>query len=152
MQRAPPGPKSSNYLANLLALHAAKQKGAYEAIFVTPDGSVLEGASSNVFVVEGGALATPPASAGILEGVTRRFVLEAAGALGIPAAETRLSLSDVMSADEVFITSSLREVVPVVRVDDHEVGEGTPGMLTRRIHRAFRAATPARGLPLVWET
>lgn len=145
------GAKTSNYLANLLALREAKLRGAYEAFIVTPDGHVLEGASSNVFLVASGELVTPPVEAGILAGITRQHVLEAARALNLPAVERPVTLTDLWTADEVFLTSSLRELVPVVRIDDHEVGAGGPGETTRRLHRSFRAATPTPDAPLPWE-
>jgi branched-chain amino acid aminotransferase len=145
------GAKSSNYLANLLALRDAKQRGAYEAVVVTSDGAVLEGATSNVFLWRGGTLVTPDLSGGILAGITRQHVLDAARGLGLPAVERRVARDELWTADEVFVTSTLREVVPVVRVDDHEVGEGGPGAVTRRLHRAFRAMTPTPRAALPWE-
>jgi branched-chain amino acid aminotransferase len=145
------GAKSSNYLANLLALRLARQQGAHEALIVSGDGTVLEGASSNVFVVSSGRVATPDAGGGILAGITREHVIEAARDMGVPVEERRVMLTDLWTADEVFITSSLRELMPVVQVDDHEVGSGRPGDITRRLHRAFRARTPVAGAALPWE-
>lgn len=142
--------KTSNYLSNILALRTAKQRGAHEAILVAADGSVLEGTTSNLFIIADGALVTPALDAGILPGITREHVLDAARSIGLAVHERRMSLADVWTADEVFITSSLREVVPVVRVDDHEVGANMPGAVTRRIHTAFRSRTPARSLPMPW--
>ena len=142
--------KTGNYVANILALQLAKQAGAQEALLVAVDGRVLEGASSNVFVWTGDALITPEADGAILAGITREHVLDAARDLGIRVQEQRITTSDVWTAEEVFITSSLREVVPVVRIDDHEVGSGVPGEITRRVHAAFRARTPGRGDPMPW--
>ncbi|HEX8790691.1 MAG TPA: aminotransferase class IV [Polyangiaceae bacterium] len=132
------GAKVSNYLANLLAMREAKGKGAHEALIVDARGHVVEGASSNVFVVSGGRLSTPPESAGILVGITRAHVLDAALALGIPVEERDLALDDVYGAEEAFITSSIRELVPVVRVDDRVIGKGAPGPTSRALHRRFR--------------
>lgn len=132
------GAKVSNYLANLLALREAKGKGAYEALIVDGQGRVVEGASSNVFVVSGGRVATPPESAGILAGITRAHILAAARALAVPTEERDLVLADVYGADEVFITSSIRELLPVVRVDEKTIGSGTPGSVSRTLHRRFR--------------
>lgn len=132
------GAKASNYLANLLALHEARERGAYEALIVGCDGSVIEGASSNVFLVKDGLLLTPPVSAGLLPGITRATVLEAARALGIGAREATMRQEDLYGADEVFITSTLREVVPVVTVDWRKVGSGHPGPTTKRLHDGFR--------------
>ena len=145
------GAKVSNYLANLLALREAKSKGAHEALVVDSRGHVVEGASSNVFVVSGGRLATPPESAGILVGITRAHVLEAARALGIPVEERELPLADVHGADEVFITSSIRELVPVVRVDDRVIGSGTPGPVSRVLHRRFRDDVGMAGHPMPYD-
>jgi branched-chain amino acid aminotransferase len=134
------GAKVTNYLANLLAVREAKSRGAHEALIVDASGHVVEGASSNVFVVHGGRVATPPESAGILAGITRARILAAAGALGFPVEERELSVADVAEADEVFITSSIREVLPVVRVDGRSVGTGMPGPVARALHAEFRRA------------
>jgi len=101
---------------------------------------VTEGSSSNVFAVSGGVLRTPPLAAGILEGVTRGVVLHLARRAGIDIDEVPLLPEDLEGADEVFITSTVREIVPVTRLGDHAVGSGRPGPLTRRLHAEFRAA------------
>jgi len=139
------GAKVTNYLANLLAVRDAKARGAQEALVVDARGHVVEGASSNVFVVHGGRVATPPEEAGILAGITRARMLEAAADLGIPVEQRELSVQDVLGADEVFITSSIRELLPVVRVDDRAIGSGVPGPIARALHARFRTAL---GLPL----
>ena len=135
------GAKTSNYLASVLALHDVRQRGCHEALIVGPGGEVVEGATSNVFVVHDGALATPPAEAGILVGITRRTVIELAHALGLPVRELQLHPGDLYRAHEVFITSSVREIVPVVRVDDVTIAGGQPGPITQRLHAAYRAQT-----------
>lgn len=142
--------KTSNYLANILALNAARQAGAHEALLVTAEGTVLEGATSNIFVVAGNELQTPALDGAILAGVTRQHVLAAARSIGLEVREQRVAITDLWAADEVFITSSLRELVPVIRIDDHAIRDGKPGPIVRRIHAAFRFGTPARGLPLPW--
>ena len=142
------GAKVSNYLPNLLALREAKLRGAQEALVLDARGRVVEGASSNVFIVSGGRLATPPESAGILPGITRAHILAAAGALGIPADERELTLDEVYAAAEVFITSSIRELLPVVRIDDRVIGTGSPGAISRRLHRRFRDAVGLAGKPM----
>lgn len=144
------GAKVSNYLASLLAVREAKARGAQEALIVDGRGDVVEGASSNVFVVKGGVLHTPPEDAGILAGITRAHILEAARGLGLRVELRSLRPEDLYAADEVFITSSIREVLPAVRVDGRAIGEGHPGPLTRALHRAFRAIVGAGG-PLPWE-
>jgi branched-chain amino acid aminotransferase len=145
------GAKVSNYLANLLAMREAKGKGAHEALVVDARGYAVEGASSNVFVVSAGRVATPPESAGILVGITRAHILAAARALGIPTEERDLALADVYGADEVFITSSIRELLPVVRVDDRVIGSGKPGPTSRALHRRFRDDVGMAGRPMPYD-
>lgn len=140
------GAKASNYLPNLLAGQRARERGAQEAVMLGPDGAVLEGASSNVFVWSAGVLRTPRAEAGILEGITRRRVLEDARREGLAVDEGVLFVQDLYRADEVLITSSIREVVPVVRVDDVVVGEGRPGPVAGRLLAAYRRATGPSGV------
>jgi branched-chain amino acid aminotransferase len=134
------GAKVSNYLANLLAMREAKARGAHEALIVDSHGHVVEGASSNVFVVLGGGIATPPETAGILAGITRAGILRAAADLGMTAVERDVPVADLLGADEVFITSSIRELLPVVRVDDRPIGSGVPGPVARALHAQFRRA------------
>jgi len=118
---------------------------AAEALIVDARGFVLEGATSNVFVVTNGELWTPPESAGILAGITRAHLLEAAKTLGIPVRLEELPEQAIFDADEVFISSSIREVLPVVRVNEQTIRDGTPGVVTRRLHSAFRKAAGAPG-------
>ena len=131
------GAKASNYLANLLAVHEAKQKGAQEALVLGKDGQILEGASSNVFIVKDGRVRTPEAQTGILIGITRATVLQAAAAEGILVEEGEIRPEDLFSADEAFITSSIREVMPVVSAEGHRIGEGVPGAITKRLHAGY---------------
>jgi branched-chain amino acid aminotransferase len=138
-----PAIKSSNLLNNILAVREAKARGAVEPVLLNHEGLVAEGASTNVFVARAGALATPPLSAGILAGITREVVLELAAGLGIAVGEQPLHLDDLLGADEAFLTSTTREVVPVRQVDERLIGEGRPGPLTRRLMRAFREYAPA---------
>jgi branched-chain amino acid aminotransferase len=132
------GAKTSNYLASVLALHEVRQRGCQEALIVSPYGEVVEGATSNVFVVRDAGLTTPPAEAGILLGITRQVVLELALSLGLPVREAQLHPTDLYQAHEVFITSTVREILPVVRVDDVAVADGQPGPISRRLHAAYR--------------
>lgn len=135
-----PAVKSGNYLNNILALREARSRGADEALMCNMDGQVSEGASSNVFVVDSGTLRTPPVEAGILHGITRGKILELADKLGVPTETTHLAPDDVIHAHEVFISSSIRELLPVARVDDTPIGLVVPGPITRRLHEAYRAA------------
>jgi branched-chain amino acid aminotransferase len=132
------GAKASNYLANLLAVHEAKQKGAQEALMLGKQGQILEGASSNIFIVKTGRARTPEPQPGMLVGITRATVLDAAKVEGIPVEEGELTPEDLFSADEAFITSSIREVMPVVSAEGRQIGAGVPGPISRRLGAAYR--------------
>jgi branched-chain amino acid aminotransferase len=132
--------KSNNLLNNALAMQQAYRRGAAEALMKNHRGEIAECAMSNIFVVSGGAVRTPPISAGLLAGVTRAFVLELAAKTGIRAFEETLRDEDIASAEEMFFTSTTREIVPVVRVDDRVVGTGKPGPVTLRLRAAFAEA------------
>ena len=134
----PAAAKSGNYLVNIMALRAARQQDAHEAVMLDPAGSVAEGASSNVFVLFGRTLRTPPLSAGILEGITRHLVIELARELQLQVEQTDLKGSDLRGADEIFLTSTLREVLPVTRVDDWTVGTGRVGPVARQLRELYR--------------
>lgn len=145
------GVKTLNYLTNVVWTQQARALGFDEALVVAQGDVVVEAATANVFVVSGREIVTPSLDSGALPGVTRAMVLSCAAAAGVRAREGRVTLADVWTADEVFLTSSVREVVPVARVDEHEVGEGRPGEVTRAIHRAYRALTPAADAAMPWE-
>jgi len=140
------GAKASNYLANLLAVHEAKQEGAQEALMLGRRGQILEGASSNLFIVKDGKVRTPELEPGILMGITRAAVLAAAAAEGISVEEAEVRPEDLYGADEAFITSSIREVMPVVSADGRTIGSGVPGPVTKRLHEAYlRTVAQATG-------
>ena len=140
------GAKASNYLANLLAVHEAKQQGAQEALMLGRRGQILEGASSNVFIVKDGRVRTPAPEPGVLVGITRATVLAAAAAEGTEVDECELRPEDLYDADEAFITSSIREVMSVVSADGRIIGSGAPGPVTRRLHEGYlRAVAKATG-------
>lgn len=132
-----PAAKTGNYLNSVLALAEARAKGAYEAIMLDASGQVTEGASSNVFAVIGGLVLTPPLRVGILAGITRRTVLEVCRRTGRRAVEIALTPENLYEADELFITSSIREIVPVVRVDGNPVGDGRPGPVVQELRAGF---------------
>lgn len=138
-----PAAKTGNYLNNVLAMRQARECEAFEALMLDRDGRVTEATTANVFVVHGGELSTPPLAVGILEGVTRRVVLELARGLGILAREAELWPAQLLAADEVFITGTTRELVPVVAVCEggieHRIGAGRPGPITQRLLAEFRA-------------
>jgi branched-chain amino acid aminotransferase len=145
------GAKVGNYLASLLALQQAKAAGAHEALILDAAGHVVEGTTSNVFVARGGELVTPPDDAGILPGITRAHLLDVARETGRAVTFARLTPADLAAADEVFITSSLREIIPVVFVDDHRIASGRPGPVTRALHAAFRTRVGLGAEPMPWE-
>jgi len=138
-----PSAKTGEHLFQVMAVGEARAHGAHEALLVDRAGNVTEGASSNVFAVREGALVTPPLAARILEGVTRALVLGLAREAGLEVRERPLSLRALEEADEAFLTSTVREVLPLVRVAERTVGEGRPGPVTRRLHAAFRARADA---------
>lgn len=128
--------KSLNLLPNILAKQEAHDAGAYEAILIR-NGVVTEGASSNVFYVKDGTVVTPPLSRHILAGITRMAVLNILKETGIPYEEKNFSERDLLGADEVFITSTSSEVLPVVSVNNKPIGTGRPGDLTKKIYGEF---------------
>jgi branched-chain amino acid aminotransferase len=138
-----PTAKTGARLAQVLAMAEARAAGANEALLLDGAGRVTEGCSSNVFTVREGWLRTPPLAAGILEGVTRGAVLALARAEGVRVEEVPLSPDDLHGADEVFITSTARELLPVTRIGEASVGAGRPGPVTARLHRAFREMADA---------
>ena len=135
----PPQVKSLNFLNNILAKMEAKTAGAHEALMLNHRGDITEGTTSNVFVVQEGRLRTPSVESGILDGITRELVLQLASELGVPSEETRLTVEDLMRAEECFLTNTTQEVLPVTRVDGRMIGDGRPGEITRRLHASFRA-------------
>ncbi|NOS82613.1 MAG: D-amino-acid transaminase [Nitrospira sp.] len=128
--------KSVNLLANVLARQQVKQARVFEAILVN-DGSVTEGAISNVMVVQRGTVVTAPEGPRILSGVTRAVVLDLALTEGLPILERFVSLADLYQADEVFLTGTTVEVLGVVRIDGKVIGDGQPGPITRRLAASF---------------
>ncbi|MCX4245734.1 aminotransferase class IV [Paraliomyxa miuraensis] len=135
--------KSGNYLNNILALRQAIAAGGEDAIMCNPEGAVSEGATSNVFMVAGGRLETPHLRTGLLPGITRQLVCELAASLHAPVAETTIMPDHLRAADEVFLTSSVRGIMPVTLLDGVLVGDGAAGPLTRRLHDAYEAYVAA---------
>jgi branched-chain amino acid aminotransferase len=140
-----PAVKSGNYLNNILALAEARRRGAYEAVLLNPDGNVAEGSTSNVFAVRGGRLVTPALDCGLLPGITRRRVIELAVALGVEVIEGIVTADQLRGADEAFLTSSLRGVLPLARIDDRSLT--APGPVTAALMAAYDAflASEAKG-------
>lgn len=130
--------KSSNYLPSILATGEARRAGAHEAILCGRDGGVAEGASSNVFCVIAGTVTTPALSVGILPGITRSFVLDLCAKAAIPVREAAFTEKhELADADEVFITSSVRGILPVTKLEGRLVGAGRPGQITQTLMRQY---------------
>ncbi|MBM7551157.1 D-amino-acid transaminase [Thalassobacillus pellis] len=128
--------KSLNLLPNVLAKQEAKEQGCVEAL-LHKDGVVTEGSSSNVYLVRNGKVYTHPAQKNILHGCVRMRVEQFCKDLGIPFDETAFHLEDIQFADEMFTTSSIMEIMPVVSVDGKIIGDGTPGEVTRKLQEAY---------------
>jgi branched-chain amino acid aminotransferase len=133
-----PAIKSGNFLNNILAFKDAQDAGAHEAFLMNAEGYLAEGTTSNVFVAKNDLVWTPNAY-GILDGITRGILFEEAAAAGIPLGETNIPPEALFSADEVFITSSIKGVVPVTRVNGRLVGTGLRGPITRRFQELYAA-------------
>jgi D-alanine transaminase len=128
--------KSLNLLPNVLAREQALRAGAYEAVFVR-DRFVWEGAGSNIFAVVGKKVMTPPTSPRLLSGITREIVLELGKKLGLKMVEEKISMSVLKRADELFLTGTTVEVLPIVQLDGQRVGNGKPGTITTLLQKAF---------------
>ena len=129
--------KSIALLPNILAKQAASQAGAFEALLVDAEDRVTEGASTSAFRVKAGRLCTAPIGPHILPSITRGILLDLARQLGIPIAEEFSTLEQFREADEVFIAGTTLEAMPVVKIDDAIIGDGTPGTITQQIRVAF---------------
>jgi branched-chain amino acid aminotransferase len=135
-----PAIKSLNYLNNILAKVEALDAGVHEAIMLNVAGEVSECTGDNIFVVKNGALFTPPVTAGILRGVTRRFVIDTlAPAAGLKVTEGPLRLQDVLSADEVFLTGTAAEIIGVSKIDATVIGGGAVGPVTKKLAADFKS-------------
>ncbi len=128
--------KSANYLAGVLALREAHAQGASEALLRAPDGTWAEATTSNLFVVKGGAIRTPEV-VHVLPGITRALTIAVARDAGLEVVEAPVDDATLHAADEVFITSSVKEVVPVVRLGGTRVGDGRPGPVTKTLITLF---------------
>jgi branched-chain amino acid aminotransferase len=132
------GAKLSNYMVAVLAMDEVRRAGAEEALVLDAAGRVVEGTTSNVFFVKEGTLVTPPEEAGILMGITREKILLIARRERIPVEEKTFFPKELMGADEAFISSSIREIAPVVSVDGATIGNGKPGPVTLKLLGALR--------------
>lgn len=143
-----PKVKSLNYLNNILVKLEAHAAGVSEALVLSQDGYVVEGSGENVFLVKNGVLYTPPTYLGALEGITRAAVLDLARREGLPFKEEPFTRHDVYVADEVFLTGTAAEIIPVVKVDGRPIANGKPGLITGRLHAAFHAITSLDGVKI----
>ena len=132
--------KSTNLLASVLAMQAAKEDDCVEALFCLPDGTLTEGTHTSFFGVLEGAVLTAPNSNAILPGITRGLLLKLAASAKIPVREQVLKRSDLGSVSELFLTGTTSEILPIIRVDDQTIGNGKPGPITRRLQDAYQQA------------
>ncbi len=144
----PPTVKSLNYLNNILAKIEAQSLGYHEAIMMNDQGYVAECTGDNIFVMHKGELITPSASAGALKGITRDTALSIAEELGVPSREANLTRYDVWVAEELFLTGTAAEIIPIVKVDGRQIGDGKPGPLTARFLKCFRQRACSEGTML----
>lgn len=139
--------KSLNYLNNIMAKVEAIDAGCLEAIMLNTDGYVSECTGDNIFIVKGGQVFTPPTTAGLLEGITREFVMtELCKAEGITCTEKMLKIDDVLNADEVFLTGTAAEMIAVTQIDDKVISP-TEGPITKRLRTRFRQVVTTDPIP-----
>lgn len=137
--------KSLNYLNNVLVKLEAKRAGVLEALMLNSEGYVCEASGDNVFLVKNGRILTPPGYLGALEGITKNVVMDLARNLGYDVQEVPFTRHDVFVADEVFLTGTAAEVIPVVNVDGRVIGTGKPGEVTKQLITAFREIVTTDG-------
>jgi D-alanine transaminase len=138
--------KAITLLANILLRQDAVDQGAAEAILVR-DGQVLEGAASNILIVSGGKIITPPKSHTILPGITRDLVLELAHSLNIPTEERHLDVAELKNAEEIWVTSSTREILAIVELDGKPISGGGPGKVWKTLQSAYQDYKQAARFP-----
>jgi len=142
--------KSLNYLNSILAKLDANAVGIEEAIMLSSQGFISEGVGENIFMVRDGKVITPPASAGILEGITRKVIMKLAEKLGYSVIERDITPNELFNADEVFLTGTAAEVLPVREINKRIIGEGIPGPFTKRLIEEFEKIRedPEEGTPI----
>jgi branched-chain amino acid aminotransferase len=132
--------KSNNLMNSALAMQEALRRAAFEGVMRNYRGELTECTTANLFIVKDGIVRTPPLDAGLLAGITREFIFEIGRDIGVPVTEAVLHDEDLHEADEAFLTSTTREAVPIVQVDDRRIGSGKPGPVTITLLEAFREA------------
>jgi branched-chain amino acid aminotransferase len=140
----PSAKASGQYLNSVLAKIESQKAGYEEAILLDDHGRVCEGTGENIFVIWEGRIITPPAASSILDGITRKSVVQIARDLGVEVIEREIARAELYLADEVFMTGTAAELVPVREIDDHTIGDGTPGAITRAVQTAFEDALLGR--------
>lgn len=140
--------KSLNYLNNILAKIEAYQAGVKEALMLNSEGYVTECTGDNIFIVKNGVLYTPPTYLGALEGITRNAIMDIAKELGYEVKEEPITVYDVYTADEVFLTGTAAEVIAVVKVDNRVIGDGRPGPHTKKLLDAFHKLVVTDGVKI----
>jgi branched-chain amino acid aminotransferase len=135
---------SGQYLNSVLAKIEATKGGYQEAILLDPQGFVCEGSGENIYLVRDGRILTPPQTAGILDGISRKSIIRIAGDLGYEVVERNLARAELVLADEVFLSGTAAELVPVYEIDDHPIGSGEPGPITHNLQRVFDDALHGR--------
>jgi D-alanine transaminase len=125
-----------NLLANCVALQTAVEQGSAEALLHLPDGTMTEATHSSFFWVRGGVLYSTPGRDNILPGITRQLLMRLVGTAKVVFLEEHLKLEDVYGVDELFLTGTTSEVMPVVKVDGKTIGRGEPGLVTRKLQAA----------------
>ncbi len=142
-----PSLKSLNYLNNILAKVEAIDQGCLEAIMLSIDGFVGECTGDNLFIIKGGQAYTSPLDVGMLDGITREFVMtKLCPAVGVTITEKRLRLDDVLSADEVFLTGTAAEIIAVTQIEDKVISKGE-GPVTKKLREHFRSIVTSPNIP-----
>lgn len=132
-----PSIKSGNYLNNVMAMAQAQQKGAYDAVMLNFHGQVTEATTSNIWLVKNKVLMTPPITSGLLGGITRKALLSIAEEQNMAFEEVNFTVAELKAADEVFLSSSTKELVPVAKIDGSPIGTGKPGEMTKKLHQLY---------------
>lgn len=142
-----PAMKSGNYLNNLLAYLEASNHGFDDALLCNSEGFLTEGTTFNIFYIRRGILATPPLEVGILDGITRREVIRLAQNLKLPVREVRFKKELLYEADEIFLSSSVKEILAITQVDQKIIGNGKRGPMTQQLYEAYQKLLPEKGGP-----
>ncbi|MCA9036969.1 MAG: branched-chain-amino-acid transaminase [Planctomycetaceae bacterium] len=138
--------KSLNYLNNIMAKIEGTDAGTVEALMLNHNGEVAECTGDNIFIVKNGMLKTPPATAGILEGITRNAVMQLGREAGLNVCECSMVRHDIYTAEECFLTGTAAEVIPVISLDGRQIGTGTPGPVTKDLLARFQKLTRGQSL------